>query len=111
MLEGRSTPPALDGAVDGGSGDGEERSERDGLRGTAKMRRFQLGGQSGRHGPRACALVATEGAGMQHRPLGRTGVSVSQFCLGTMMFGSWGNPDHEESIRIIHAALDAGINF
>jgi len=28
-----------------------------------------------------------------------------------MMFGSWGNPDHEESIRIIHPALDAGINF
>ena len=48
---------------------------------------------------------------MQHRPLGRTGVSVSQFCLGTMMFGSWGNPDHDESIPIIHAALDAGINF
>lgn len=48
---------------------------------------------------------------MQHRPLGRTGVSVSELCLGTMMFGSWGNPDHEESIRIIHAALDAGINF
>jgi aryl-alcohol dehydrogenase-like predicted oxidoreductase len=48
---------------------------------------------------------------MQHRPLGRTGVSVSQFCLGTMMFGSWGNPNHDESIRIIHAALDAGINF
>jgi len=38
-------------------------------------------------------------------------VSVSQFCLGAMMFGSWGNPDHGESIRIIHAALDAGINF
>jgi len=32
-------------------------------------------------------------------------------CLGAMMFGSWGNPDHEESIRIIHRALDAGINF
>ena len=49
--------------------------------------------------------------GMEHRPLGRTGVSVSKFCLGAMMFGAWGNPDHEESIRIIHAALDAGINF
>lgn len=48
---------------------------------------------------------------MQHRPLGRTGVSVSRLCLGTMMFGSWGNPDHEESVRIIHAALDAGINL
>jgi aryl-alcohol dehydrogenase-like predicted oxidoreductase len=48
---------------------------------------------------------------MELRPLGRTGVSVSKLCLGTMMFGAWGNPDHDESIRIIHAALDAGINF
>jgi aryl-alcohol dehydrogenase-like predicted oxidoreductase len=48
---------------------------------------------------------------MEHRPLGRTGVSVSKFCLGAMMFGAWGNPDHEESVRIIHAALDAGVNF
>jgi aryl-alcohol dehydrogenase-like predicted oxidoreductase len=48
---------------------------------------------------------------MEHRELGRTGVSVSKFCLGAMMFGAWGNPDHDESIRIIHAALDAGINF
>jgi aryl-alcohol dehydrogenase-like predicted oxidoreductase len=43
--------------------------------------------------------------------LGRTGVHVSPLCLGTMMFGAWGNTDHEESVRIIHAALDAGINF
>ena len=48
---------------------------------------------------------------MEHRILGRTGVSVSKLCLGTMMFGAWGNPDHDESIRIIHAALDSGINF
>src|SRR6195952_317550 len=48
---------------------------------------------------------------MQHRILGRTGVSVSKLCLGTMMFGAWGNPDHDESVRIIHAALDGGINF
>jgi aryl-alcohol dehydrogenase-like predicted oxidoreductase len=48
---------------------------------------------------------------MQHRILGRTGVSVSKLCLGTMMFGAWGNSDHDDSIRIIHAALDAGINF
>src|SRR5947199_3681430 len=48
---------------------------------------------------------------MEHRPLGRTGVKVSPLCLGAMMFGAWGNPDHDESIRIIHAALDAGINF
>jgi aryl-alcohol dehydrogenase-like predicted oxidoreductase len=43
--------------------------------------------------------------------LGRTGVEVSAFCLGAMMFGSWGDPDHDEGIRVIHAALDAGINF
>jgi aryl-alcohol dehydrogenase-like predicted oxidoreductase len=48
---------------------------------------------------------------IEHRQLGRTGVSVNKFCLGAMMFGAWGNPDHDESIRIIHAALDAGINF
>src|ERR1035441_9418572 len=48
---------------------------------------------------------------MEHRTLGRTGVEVSPLCLGAMMFGAWGNPDHEDSIRIIHAALDAGINF
>ena len=48
---------------------------------------------------------------MERHVLGRTGVSVSKLCLGTMMFGAWGNPDHDESIRIIHAALDAGVNF
>jgi aryl-alcohol dehydrogenase-like predicted oxidoreductase len=48
---------------------------------------------------------------MEHRTLGKTGVSVSPLCLGAMMFGAWGNPDHEESVRIIHRALDAGINF
>ena len=48
---------------------------------------------------------------MEYRPLGRTGVQVSKLCLGTMMFGAWGNPDHDDSIRIIHAALDAGVNF
>src|SRR4051794_11779110 len=48
---------------------------------------------------------------MDYRPLGRTGVSVSKLCLGTMMFGAWGNADHDDSICIIHRALDAGINF
>jgi aryl-alcohol dehydrogenase-like predicted oxidoreductase len=48
---------------------------------------------------------------MKYRTLGRTGIEVSPFCLGTMMFGAWGNPDHDDSIRIIHRALDAGINF
>jgi aryl-alcohol dehydrogenase-like predicted oxidoreductase len=45
------------------------------------------------------------------RPLATTGVQVSPLCLGAMMFGAWGNPDHDESVRIIHRALDAGINF
>ena len=48
---------------------------------------------------------------MEHRILGRTGVQVSKLCLGTMMFGAWGNTDHDDSTRIIHGALDAGINF
>lgn len=48
---------------------------------------------------------------MTYRPLGRTGVQVSPLCLGTMMFGPWGNDDETEAIRIIHAALDAGLNF
>src|SRR5881397_1381057 len=48
---------------------------------------------------------------MEERMLGRTGVHVSPLCLGAMMFGAWGNTDHDESIRIIHRALDARINF
>ena len=49
---------------------------------------------------------------MQYRTLGRTGIKVSPYALGAMMFGaSIGNPDHDDSIRIIHRALDAGINF
>ncbi|MEA1648739.1 aldo/keto reductase [Nitrospirillum sp. BR 11164] len=48
---------------------------------------------------------------MQYRTLGRTGMKVSPYCLGAMMFGAMANPDHDEAIRIIHKALDAGINF
>ncbi|WP_120339119.1 aldo/keto reductase [Cryobacterium soli] len=48
---------------------------------------------------------------MEYRLLGRTGVEVSPLCLGTMMFGAWGNRDVDDSIRVIHHALDAGINF
>jgi aryl-alcohol dehydrogenase-like predicted oxidoreductase len=48
---------------------------------------------------------------MELRHLGRTGVNVSPLCLGAMMFGAWGNHDVEDSIRIIHRALDAGVNF
>lgn len=46
----------------------------------------------------------------QYRDFGRTGVKVSPLCLGTMMFGARGNPDHADSVRIIHHALDSGIN-
>jgi aryl-alcohol dehydrogenase-like predicted oxidoreductase len=48
---------------------------------------------------------------VKRRILGATGISVSEFALGAMMFGSMGNPDHEDSIRTIHSALDAGINL
>jgi aryl-alcohol dehydrogenase-like predicted oxidoreductase len=48
---------------------------------------------------------------MDYRPLGRTGVQVSPLCLGAMMFGPWGNDDRADNLRIIHRALDAGINF
>src|ERR1700758_1678456 len=48
---------------------------------------------------------------MDYRTLGRTGVQVSPLCLGAMMFGAWGETDHDKSVRIIHRALDAGINF
>jgi aryl-alcohol dehydrogenase-like predicted oxidoreductase len=48
---------------------------------------------------------------MNYRTLGTTGTKVTPLCLGAMMFGDWGNKDHDDSIRIIHRALDAGINF
>jgi aryl-alcohol dehydrogenase-like predicted oxidoreductase len=48
---------------------------------------------------------------MEMTTLGRTGIQVSRHCLGAMMFGAWGNTDHDECVRIIHRALDAGVNF
>ncbi len=48
---------------------------------------------------------------MRYRVLGGTGIQVSVHCLGTMMFGAVGNPDHDDCARIIHAALEQGINF
>ncbi|WP_413812252.1 aldo/keto reductase [Streptomyces sp. OE57] len=48
---------------------------------------------------------------MKTRELGRTGIRVSLCCLGTMMFGQAGNPDHDDCVRIIHRALDSGITF
>ncbi|MEO8606097.1 MAG: aldo/keto reductase [bacterium] len=48
---------------------------------------------------------------MDYRRLGNTGLKVSRLCLGTMMFGRWGNPDADDCVRIVHKALDEGINF
>ena len=48
---------------------------------------------------------------MEQRPLGDTGIWVSELCLGAMMFGAFGNRDHDECVGIVHRALDAGINF
>ncbi|MEU4761893.1 aldo/keto reductase [Actinosynnema sp. NPDC023794] len=48
---------------------------------------------------------------MKYRTLGRTGIKVSPYALGAMMFGAAGNRDHDDSARMIHKALDAGINF
>jgi aryl-alcohol dehydrogenase-like predicted oxidoreductase len=48
---------------------------------------------------------------MDYRGLGSTGMQVSPLCLGAMMFGAWGESDHEKCVQIIHRALDAGINF
>lgn len=48
---------------------------------------------------------------MNYRLLGKTGIKVSPFCLGTMNFGKGGNPNHDECVRMIHKSLDFGINF
>jgi aryl-alcohol dehydrogenase-like predicted oxidoreductase len=49
---------------------------------------------------------------MQYRNLGRTGIKVSPYGLGALMFAtSVGNPDPQDSIQVIHKALDAGINL
>src|SRR4029079_12374445 len=48
---------------------------------------------------------------MEYRTLGTAGVRVSTHCLGAMMFGSWGNTDVDACVRMVHEALDAGINF
>ena len=48
---------------------------------------------------------------MQYRTLGRTGIQVSTLGLGTMVLGAWGNTDRDACTRIVHRALDAGINL
>jgi aryl-alcohol dehydrogenase (NADP+) len=48
---------------------------------------------------------------MQRTMLGRTGVSVGRLGLGTAQFGAWSGTTRSESVRVIHAALDAGIDL
>jgi aryl-alcohol dehydrogenase-like predicted oxidoreductase len=48
---------------------------------------------------------------MHYRTLGRTGIKVSPYALGAMMFGPFGNADHDDAVAMVHKALDAGINF
>lgn len=48
---------------------------------------------------------------MEYRSLGRTGIKVSPLCLGAMMFGAWGESDHDTCVRLVHAAIDAGVDF
>src|SRR5580704_2369941 len=66
--------------------------------------------------PRRCGPPSEDPSTLEERPmrydvLGRSGIIVSRLCLGTMMFGSIGNSDADDCVRIIHAAFDAGINF
>ncbi len=48
---------------------------------------------------------------MEYQTLGATGITVSRVALGTMMLGASGNPDHDDAVRIIHTALDGGVNL
>src|SRR3984957_12211178 len=48
---------------------------------------------------------------MGYSVLGRTGLEVSRYCIGSVNFGTLGNRDHDQCARIINTALDAGINF
>lgn len=57
------------------------------------------------------SVLARQTPAMHTRTLGRTGMKVSPLCLGAMMFGAWGNTDHDDCVRIVHTALDNGINF
>jgi aryl-alcohol dehydrogenase-like predicted oxidoreductase len=48
---------------------------------------------------------------MDYARLGATGLRVSRLCLGTMVLGRWGNEDAADCARIIHRALDEGVNL
>jgi aryl-alcohol dehydrogenase-like predicted oxidoreductase len=47
---------------------------------------------------------------MEYRPLGRSGIEVSELALGAMMFGSWGTRDRDQARRIVLRAIESGIN-
>src|SRR5436309_14455004 len=79
--------------------------------GRTVLRMTRSGGHPAKPAKPAKTRDILEAHGMRMRTLGGTGIKVSPYCLGAMMFGAWGNPDQEDSIRIIHAALDGGINF
>src|SRR6185437_15452271 len=73
---------------------------------------FRLDQDTGSIGKRqAYTALKLRRARMRYRTLGGTGIKVSPYALGAMMFGAGGNPDHDDSVRIIHKALDTGINF
>src|SRR5947209_2471696 len=84
-----------------------ERAEGDGRVGGSQRQR----GERARRAAQEPHARRTSVEAMDYRTLGTTGVKVSPLCLGAMMFGDWGNADHDDSVRIIHRALDAGINF
>ncbi len=48
---------------------------------------------------------------MEYKQLGQSGLTVSRLCVGSMVFGRWGNSDHADCVRIMHRAFDEGINF
>jgi len=75
------------------------------------LSRLKLGRRRRRRRRRGRGRGVGHAGPMEHRNLGHTGMFVSPLCLGAMMFGAWGEPDHYASTAIIHKALDAGINF
>src|SRR5205085_5469517 len=70
--------------------DGQEHPAPHGHRDAAYRR---LRDRPGRRAQHVASTDPPSLTGMEYRLLGRTGLQVSPFCLGTMMFGSWGNTD------------------
>src|SRR4051812_14371873 len=94
----------------GGEGEGDAASPAGGAMAAVSQLPHKVPARGPRSRPRG-EQRCEEGRAVRYRRLGRTGLQVSELCLGAMMFGQWGNPDHDDSIKIIQTALDAGINF